>query len=56
MNTLMYENAITQMQEAFLSEKLGVMVLPTVEKVLVCGDVGKGAMASPSDIVGCVVG
>ena len=51
MNTYMYESPLTEIQESFLSDKLGVIVLPTVEKVLVCGDKGKGAMASVSDIV-----
>ena len=55
MNTFMYEHPITELQEKFLSETLGVTVLPTVEKTLMCGDTGKGAMASPETIVEAVL-
>ena len=50
MNTYMYENPITEIQETFLRDKLGVQIVPTVLKTLVCGDTGKGAMASVSSI------
>ncbi len=53
MNTYMYDSKITQMQLDFLTQ-LGVTVLPTVEKVLVCGDRGLGAMAEVKDIIGAV--
>ncbi len=55
MNTFMYENPITEIQQKFLRETLKVKVLPTVEKVLVCGDKGLGAMASVDTIVSVVV-
>ena len=55
MNTFMYENPITEIQQKFLRETLKVKVLPTVEKVLVCGDKGLGAMASVDSIVSVVV-
>ena len=55
MNTLMFENPITDIQLQFLKDKLSVKVLPTVEKVLVCGDKGLGAMASLETICAEVV-
>ena len=55
MNTLMFENPITDIQLQFLNDKLSVKVLPTVEKVLVCGDKGLGAMASLETICAEVV-
>ena len=54
MNTYMYEHPITVMQEAMLRDTLGVQVLETVEKVLMCDDVGKGAMAAIDTIVNAV--
>lgn len=50
MNTMMYEHPFTSKQISVLSD-LGMIVLETVEKVLVCGDRGKGAMASIETIV-----
>ena len=55
MNTLMYESAITATQLNFLQEKLGVQVLPTVEKKLMCGDVGLGAMLGVFEIKQAVI-
>ena len=54
MNTFMYEHPITETQERFLRETLNVKVLATVEKTLMCGDVGKGAMASVDTILEAV--
>ena len=54
MNTFMYEHPITESQERFLRETLKVKVLATVEKTLMCGDVGKGAMASVDSILEAV--
>ena len=54
MNTNMYEHPITESQERFLRETLKVKVLATVEKTLMCGDVGKGAMASVDSILEAV--
>ena len=51
MNTFMYQHPITADQEQFLREKLKVKVLPTVEKVLICGDKGLGAMQGIEEIV-----
>ena len=54
MNTYMYQNPITGLQIQVLSEKLKVKVLPTVEKNLMCGDVGLGAMQDVGYIVSSV--
>ena len=54
MNTFMYQNPITEIQEKFLQDKLKVTVLPTVEKTLMCGDTGLGAMSEIEDIVNAV--
>ena len=51
MNTCMYEHPVTEIQQKFLRQTLGVNVLQTVEKTLMCGDTGKGAMASIDTIV-----
>ena len=45
MNTFMWEHPITGEQIAKLKE-WGYMVVDPVEKTLMCGDSGKGAMAS----------
>ena len=46
MNTLMYEHPITAKQFRKL-QKLNIIVLKTVEKTLMCGDKGLGAMMEP---------
>lgn len=51
MNTQMFISPITDIQIQFLTEKLNVKVLPTVEKVLMCGDKGIGAMAEVPTII-----
>ena len=50
MNTYMYESPITEHQINFLQKTIGVTVLETQEKVLMCGDKGFGAMASVQTI------
>jgi len=50
MNTHMYDHPITEIQETFL-KSLGIIIMPTVVKTLICGDTGKGAMASVESIV-----
>ena len=50
MNTLMWEHSITQPQVATL-ESFGYECVPPVEKTLVCGDKGVGAMAEVATIV-----
>lgn len=49
-NTAMLENPATQNSLKVLKER-GFMVANSCEKTLACGDVGKGALASPKDIV-----
>lgn len=49
MNTIMWESPFTAKHIKVL-EDLGVVVLPTVEKLLACGDQGLGAMESPQNI------
>ena len=49
-NTAMLENPATQNSLKVLKES-GFVVVSSCEKTLACGDVGKGALASPKDIV-----
>ena len=49
-NTAMLENPATQNSLKVLKER-GFVVVSSCEKILACGDVGKGALASPKDIV-----
>ncbi len=49
-NTAMLENPATQNSLKVLKER-GFVVVESCEKTLACGDVGKGALASPKDIV-----
>jgi phosphopantothenoylcysteine decarboxylase len=51
MNTLMWTHPFTEQQLNIL-RTLGVSVIPPISKVLACGDIGTGAMASVDDIVG----
>lgn len=49
MNTIMWESTFTSKHIKVL-EDLGVVALPTVRKILACGDEGLGAMESPQAI------
>ena len=49
MNTCMFEHPLTRRQLKQLGD-FGVTVLDTQAKTLVCGDTGKGGMASVSSI------
>jgi phosphopantothenoylcysteine decarboxylase len=51
MNTLMYEHPITEVQLKFLSDTLKIKVLPTINKKLMCGDEGFGAMIDVKSII-----
>lgn len=51
MNTFMYQHPITSKQLEILVEDFGFTLIGCVEKRLVCGDVGMGAMAALNDIV-----
>lgn len=53
MNVNMYENAATQKNLATLKERGAVIISPS-EGNLACGDVGKGRMAEPGDIVAAI--
>ena len=53
MNTGMYNHPISTVQLQTLKE-FGYIVISPIEKKLACGDVGIGAMATPSVIVGTV--
>jgi len=53
MNTCMWQHPVTSVQVSQL-EGWGYKVLPTVEKTLVCGDKGLGAMADLDTIVSAV--
>ena len=54
MNTMMYQSPITETQEQFLKEKLKIKVMKTIEKTLMCGDTGPGAMQTVTEIVAAV--
>lgn len=51
MNTMMYENPITGKQIKVLKEEMGIDVIDPIEKILVCGEKGIGAMAEVDRIV-----
>ena len=51
MNTVMWENFLTQKHLADLETRYHFHVISPVEKKLACGDMGKGAMAGLEDIV-----
>jgi phosphopantothenoylcysteine decarboxylase len=51
MNTCMYKHPITKKQLDFLIEELGFTVIDSISKLLMCQDVGIGAMASVETIV-----
>jgi phosphopantothenoylcysteine decarboxylase/phosphopantothenoylcysteine decarboxylase/phosphopantothenate--cysteine ligase len=53
MNTAMWENPATRDNIAKLKTR-GVHIIDPAEARLACGDLGKGAMASPSAIAACV--
>jgi phosphopantothenoylcysteine decarboxylase len=55
MNTMMWEHPITAEQLGRLSQ-WGYTIVDPVEKVLVCGDQGKGAMAHLSTITAALFG
>lgn len=55
MNTKMYDHPLTAEQIGILRQ-WGYHLVPVVEKTLVCGDTGAGAMAEVADIVASVKG
>ncbi|XP_060520501.1 phosphopantothenoylcysteine decarboxylase [Cylas formicarius] len=54
MNTKMYQHPLTLVQISLL-KSWGYLEIPVIEKVLVCGDKGLGAMADVSTIVSFVI-
>ena len=54
MNTFMWEHPVTSVQIDTL-KSWGFVEIPCIEKVLMCKDKGKGAMAEPEEIVRFVV-
>lgn len=54
MNNLMYDNPITRRQIDALKE-MGIRVVGPIEKKLMCGEVGNGAMEEPHKIVAFLV-
>lgn len=55
MNTKMYTHPLTAQQINRLQE-WGYFLVPVIEKTLMCGDTGTGAMAEVADIVKHVKG
>lgn len=51
MNTMMYEHPLTEMQLKILRDTLGVTVMNTAYKKLMCGDEGYGAMIDVKSII-----
>lgn len=54
MNTFMFKHPITGKQLRLLNEEFKFKVVDCVEKMLMCGDIGTGAMASVNSIVSFV--
>lgn len=50
MNTEMYNHPLTS-QQLTLVKSWGVQVIEPVEKVLACGDIGKGALPHVSEVI-----
>ncbi len=55
MNTFMYEHTITEKQLRIIREEFGYTIVDCIEKKLMCGDVGLGAMASVETIADVVM-
>lgn len=51
MNTLMYKHPLTKKHIDILVENFGFLLIDSIEKVLMCGDSGIGAMAKVEDII-----
>lgn len=51
MNTAMYEHPLTRQQLDILTKNFGYLEIPCIEKTLMCGQTGIGAMASVETIV-----
>ncbi|CAF1018461.1 unnamed protein product, partial [Adineta ricciae] len=51
MNTAMYEHPLTRQQLDLITNTFGYVEIPSIEKTLMCGQTGIGAMASVESIV-----
>jgi phosphopantothenoylcysteine decarboxylase len=51
MNTNMWQHPFTKKQIDILSKELGFYIIDPIEKLLMCGDKGMGAMASIEHII-----
>ena len=51
MNTCMYNHPITKNQLTQLTNQFGFSLVDSIEKILICGDSGIGAMANIETIV-----
>ena len=51
MNTCMYKHPLTKIQLDLLVNQFGFTLIEPIEKKLMCGDTGIGAMASIETIV-----
>jgi phosphopantothenoylcysteine synthetase/decarboxylase len=55
MNTYMYDHFLTKKQVKILLEEFKFIEIPVVEKVLKCGDFGKGGIADTRDIFNTII-
>ncbi|CAF0878542.1 unnamed protein product, partial [Brachionus calyciflorus] len=51
MNTCMFKHPLTKTQLTILSDQFGFTLIDPIEKILMCGDSGIGAMAKTDDII-----
>jgi phosphopantothenoylcysteine decarboxylase len=51
MNTVMYKHPLTKIQLDLLINQFGFTLVDSIEKKLMCGDIGIGAMANIETIV-----
>ena len=51
----MYEHFITKKQVKILLEEFKFIEIPVVEKILKCGDYGKGGIANTEDIYNIII-
>jgi phosphopantothenoylcysteine decarboxylase len=55
MNTFMYEHKLTRKQLNMLVNDLGYVEIKAVQKLLMCGDFGSGALAEVDDIISVLI-
>lgn len=54
MNTFMFKHPITKKQLDILTNEFGFTIVECIEKLLMCGDIGMGAMANVETIVNTI--